>query len=48
MFLVGCLIGDAYAVKNKNKTKNKNKKYIPGTNFRFKQSGRHKVYLFLT
>jgi|SRR5882762_1035503 len=39
--LVGCLLGDAYAVKNK--------KYLPGTTgtkFRFKQSGRHKAYLF--
>lgn len=36
--LVGCLLGDAYAVKNK--------KAIPGTKFRFKQSGRHKAYLF--
>lgn len=36
--LVGCLLGDAYAVKSK--------KDIPGTKFRFKQSGRHKAYLF--
>jgi len=36
--LVGCLLGDAYALKNK--------KDIPGTKFRFKQSGRHKAYLF--
>jgi len=36
--LVGCLLGDAYAVKNK--------KDLPGTKFRFKQSGRHKSYLF--
>lgn len=36
--LVGCLLGDAYAVKSK--------KNIPGTKFRFKQSGRHKDYLF--
>jgi hypothetical protein len=36
--LVGCLLGDAYAVKNK--------KYLPGKKFRFKQSGRHKSYLF--
>ena len=38
--LVGCLLGDAYAVKNKNK------KDLPVTKFRFKQSGRHKDYLF--
>jgi len=38
--LVGCLLGDAYAVKVQNK------KYIPGTKFRFKQSGRHKAYFF--
>jgi hypothetical protein len=38
--LVGCLLGDAYAVKNKNN------KELPGTKFRFKQSGRHKDYLF--
>jgi hypothetical protein len=36
--LVGCLLGDAYALKNN--------KGIPGTKFRFKQSGRHKTYLF--
>ena len=36
--LVGCLLGDAYAAKSK--------KDIPGTNFRFRQSGRHKDYLF--
>jgi hypothetical protein len=36
--LVGCLLGDAYA----NQTKGK----IVGTSFRFKQSGRHKGYLF--
>lgn len=36
--LVGCLIGDAYAAKIK--------KYLPGTKFRLKQSGRHKAYLF--
>jgi len=37
-----CLLGDAYALK----VKVKNKKDIPGTKFRFKQSGRHKAYLF--
>jgi len=36
--LVGCLLGDAYAKISKSK--------VPGTNFRFKQSGRHKDYLF--
>jgi hypothetical protein len=36
--LVGCLLGDAYANQTKGETK--------GTNFRFKQSGRHKDYLF--
>lgn len=36
--LVGCLLGDAYAIKSKSK--------IVGTSFRFKQSGRHKDYLF--
>lgn len=36
--LVGCLLGDAHAKISKTK--------IPGTSFRFKQSGRHKDYLF--
>jgi len=36
--LVGCLLGDAYASQTKAK--------IVGTSFRFKQSGRHKDYLF--
>jgi hypothetical protein len=36
--LVGCLLGDAYASKSKA--------VITGTTFRFKQSGRHKDYLF--
>jgi hypothetical protein len=36
--LVGCLLGDAYANQSKGKT--------IGTSFRFKQSGRHKDYLF--
>lgn len=36
--LVGCLLGDAYASQSKGK--------IIGTCFRFKQSGRHKDYLF--
>ena len=36
--LVGCLLGDAHAKLSKSK--------FPGTNFRFKQSGRHKDYLF--
>lgn len=36
--LVGCLLGDAYAYQTKGK--------IKGTSFRFKQSGRHKDYLF--
>jgi len=36
--LVGCLLGDAYASKSKA--------VITGTSFRFKQSGRHKDYLF--
>lgn len=36
--LVGCLLGDAYSTKSKSP--------IPGTSFRFKQSGRHKDYLF--
>jgi hypothetical protein len=36
--LVGCLLGDAYANQTEGKT--------IGTNFRFKQSGRHKDYLF--
>lgn len=36
--LVGCLLGDAYAYQTKGK--------IVGTSFRFKQSGRHKDYLF--
>ncbi len=36
--LVGCLLGDAYASQTKA--------MIVGTSFRFKQSGRHKDYLF--
>lgn len=36
--LVGCLLGDAYASQTKGK--------IVGTHLRFKQSGRHKDYLF--
>ena len=36
--LLGCLLGDCYAVKSKA--------YFPGTSFRFKQSGIHKAYLF--
>lgn len=36
--LVGCLLGDAYSTKSKSP--------VPGTSFRFKQSGRHKDYLF--
>jgi len=36
--LVGCLLGDAYSSKSKNLT--------GGSSFRFKQSGRHKDYLF--
>ena len=36
--LVGCLLGDGYASQTKGK--------IVGTSFRFKQSGRHKDYLF--
>lgn len=36
--LVGCLLGDAYSSKSKS--------LIEGTSFRFKQSGRHKDYLF--
>lgn len=36
--LVGCLLGDAYYSKSKT--------LIGGTSFRFKQSGRHKDYLF--
>ena len=36
--LVGCLLGDAYSSKSKT--------LIEGTSFRFKQSGRHKDYLF--
>ena len=36
--LVGCLLGDAYSTKSKS--------LVPGTSFRFKQSGRHKDYLF--
>ncbi len=36
--IVGCLLGDAYASQTKAK--------IVGTSFRFKQSGRHKDYLF--
>lgn len=36
--LVGCLLGDAYASQAKGN--------ITGTKFRFKQSGRHKGYLF--
>jgi len=36
--LVGCLLGDAYASQTKGETK--------GTRFRFKQSARHKDYLF--
>jgi LAGLIDADG DNA endonuclease family len=36
--LVGCLLGDGYAVKSKS--------VIQDTSFRFKQSARHKDYLF--
>lgn len=36
--LVGCLLGDCHAKMSKTN--------VPGTNFRFKQSGRHKDYLF--
>lgn len=36
--LVGCLLGDGYASQSKTR--------IKGTSFRFKQSGRHKDYLF--
>lgn len=36
--LVGCLLGDAYAYSSKAK--------IKGTSIRFKQTGRHKDYLF--
>ena len=36
--LVGCLLGDAYAYQTKGK--------IIGTSFRFRQSSRHKDYLF--
>lgn len=36
--LVGCLLGDGYAYKSNA--------VIKGTSFRFKQSGRHKDYLF--
>lgn len=36
--LVGCLLGDCHAIISKTKT--------PGTWFHFKQSGRHKDYLF--
>jgi hypothetical protein len=38
--LVGCLLGYANALQNKKEN------YISGTKFIFKQSGRHKSYLF--
>lgn len=46
--LVGCLLGDLYAsVSNsKSETNGVRSRFVQGTKFRFKQSARHKDYLF--